>query len=293
MPLLGTATYAFGAADSYAAYGNVPDPGPVYNDANAAAFLAAVPSITDPAQQQALHKFCEDVKEMGAWDYERAIWPVLGGAAYAHSLNLKALNQYQLTFVNSPVHSALGIGWNGISTLANTQVVPATVLDEATGASLHFATNTAGTPGRNDYDMGAVSAADQNLFGAARNTSSGGGIPDAFYGKAYTTDVFKPDLPSVGLGRHGVYRTPIGDGSPMQQMVSLARNGVVVLAGGQDVGGSLPTEQLALGVVKVPGGYFGHTDRRGIYYSIGDMPVSLQADYAAAILELKTAFGQL
>jgi hypothetical protein len=270
-----------------------PWPGVTYNDPHAADFLAAVPTITDPARQQAVHKFCTLYKVCGAWDYETAIWLVVGGTATAHSLNVKNLNQYQLTFYNSPVHSASGIEWNGINTWADTHLVPATALTMAGGASLQWLTNTAGASGLNNYDLGAVSAGDQNLFGASRNTSGGGGIPDALYGKAYQTDAFKPDLPTPGVGLHGVFRSPLGGGTSAEQMVTLTRNGQVVLPNGQDNGGSLPTEALALGVVKVPGGAFGHTDRRGAFYSVGAVPQALQAQAAALILELKTVFGQV
>jgi hypothetical protein len=279
---------AFGVAASYEAW-----PPPGHNDPHAAAFLAAVPSITDPAQQQALHKFCALAKQLGAWDAEKAIWPVLGGTAAAHALNLKNLAAYALTIYNSPVHSLTqGIVWNGINQWANTHLIPATALTLAGGTSLHWYTTTAGTAGGNNYDLGAVSAGNENLFGASRNTSSGGGITDAMYGKAYTTDAFKPGLAQPGLGLHAVYRSPLGGGSIQEQMITLARNGQIELLNGQDVGGGLPTEELALGVVKVPGGTFGNTPRAGAFYSVGAVPQSLQAPYAALILELKTAFGQ-
>jgi hypothetical protein len=286
----GSGGVAFGVAASYAAYETAPPV--VYNDAHAAAFMAAVPTITDPAQQQAVHKFCALSKELGAWAAEVAIWPILGGTAAAHALNLKDLNSYALTIYNSPMHSfTQGIVWNGISQWANTHLVPATALTLAGGASLHWYTTTAGTAGGNNYDLGAVSAGNENLFGASRNTSSGGGITEAMYGKAYQTDAFNA-VANPGLGLHALYRSPVGGGTPGEQMVTLARNGQVVLLNGQDVGGGLPTEELALGVVKVPGGTFGNTPRAGAWYSVGAVPQAIQAEYAALILELKTAFGQ-
>jgi hypothetical protein len=50
----------------------------------------------------------------------KAWWAYLGGTAAAHAINWGLNASYNLTFVNSPTHSASGVGFDGVNQYANT-----------------------------------------------------------------------------------------------------------------------------------------------------------------------------
>jgi hypothetical protein len=96
-------------------------------DAHAAAFCGAA-GITDETQQQALSTLAQVLKTAGLWDRFHALYPMVGGTAKAHALNLKdprdADEAFRLTFYNTPAHTALGVAWNGSNQYADTHYLP-------------------------------------------------------------------------------------------------------------------------------------------------------------------------
>jgi hypothetical protein len=96
-------------------------------DAHAAAFCGAA-GITDDTQQQALSTLAQVLKTAGLWDRLHALYPMVGGTARAHALNLKdprdADEAFRLTFYNAPAHTGLGVAWNGTNQYADTHFLP-------------------------------------------------------------------------------------------------------------------------------------------------------------------------
>ena len=88
-------------------------------DPDAQAFITAA-AITDPTQQNAINTLVTDLKGYSIWTKFKAIYPIVGGVASAHAVNLKTPGTYNLTFATGWTHSATGMTPNGTSAYANT-----------------------------------------------------------------------------------------------------------------------------------------------------------------------------
>ena len=95
-------------------------------DADAAAFFTAA-SITDTTQKSAVNQLVLDLKSANIWTKMRALYPVVGGVASAHAVNLKTPGTYNLSFATGWTHSSTGMTPNG-ATYANTNLIPSSVL---------------------------------------------------------------------------------------------------------------------------------------------------------------------
>jgi|GEM_PF-7028495 len=95
-------------------------------DPDAVAFAAAA-GLANAAHQEAVNQLVKALKISGVWPKLHALYPMVGGTAQAHALNLKDPRDddaaYRLTFVGSPRHSALGVAWDGATQYADTHFV--------------------------------------------------------------------------------------------------------------------------------------------------------------------------
>jgi hypothetical protein len=89
-------------------------------DPDAQAFITAA-SITDPTQQSAINQLVLDLKGYSIWTKMNAIYPIVGGSASSHAVNLKTPGTYNLTFATGWTHSSTGMTPNG-TTYANTGI---------------------------------------------------------------------------------------------------------------------------------------------------------------------------
>jgi hypothetical protein len=94
-------------------------------DPDAQAFITAA-AITDPTQQGAINTLVVDLKGYSIWTKFQAIYPVVGGTASAHAVNLKTPGTYNLTFATGWTHSSTGM--TPSNAFANTSLVPSSVL---------------------------------------------------------------------------------------------------------------------------------------------------------------------
>jgi hypothetical protein len=94
-------------------------------DADAQAFITAA-SITDPTQQSAINQLVVDLKGYGLWTKIYAAYPIVGGTASSHAVNLKTPGTRNLTFTVGWTHSANGMTPNGAA-YANSNFNPVTV----------------------------------------------------------------------------------------------------------------------------------------------------------------------
>ena len=94
-------------------------------DPDAQAFITAA-AITDPTQQGAIITLVTDLKGYSIWTKFKAIYPVVGGIASAHAVNLKTPGTYNLTFGTGWTHNANGMA--SLNTFAQTNLQPSTVL---------------------------------------------------------------------------------------------------------------------------------------------------------------------
>lgn len=91
-------------------------------DPDAQTFITAA-NITNPTQQSAVNQLVLDFKSIGVWTKEKAVYPVLGGSASSHAVNLKQPGTFNLSFATGWTHSSNGMLPNG-ATYANTTINP-------------------------------------------------------------------------------------------------------------------------------------------------------------------------
>ena len=89
-------------------------------DPDAQAFITAA-GITDPTQQAAINTLVVDLKGYSIWTKFTAIYPIVGGVASSHAVNLKTPGTYNLTFATGWTHSSTGMTPNG-NTYASTGI---------------------------------------------------------------------------------------------------------------------------------------------------------------------------
>ena len=95
------------------------------SDADAQAFINAA-AIDDQVQANAINNLVIGMKADGLWTKMKAIYPIVGGVASSHSVNLKTPGTFNLTFTNAWTHSSTGMTPNGSSAYANTGFNPLT-----------------------------------------------------------------------------------------------------------------------------------------------------------------------
>ena len=98
---------------------------PVY-DADAAAFFTAA-SITDNTQKSAVNTLVLSLKSANIWTKMKALYPVVGGVASAHAVNLKSPGTYNLSFATGWTHASTGMTPNS-ATYSDTSLIPSTAL---------------------------------------------------------------------------------------------------------------------------------------------------------------------
>jgi len=96
-------------------------------DVDAQAFITAA-NITNGIQKIAIYRLVTDLKGYGIWTKMKALYPVVGGTAASHAVNLKIPGTYNLTFTAGWVHSSTGMLPNGTSDYADTSLIPSTAL---------------------------------------------------------------------------------------------------------------------------------------------------------------------
>jgi len=87
-------------------------------DPDAKIFIAAA-GITDATQVNAINTLVLALKGYSIWTKMKAIYPIVGGSASSHAVNLKTPGTYNLTFATGWTHSSTGMTPNG-NTYADT-----------------------------------------------------------------------------------------------------------------------------------------------------------------------------
>ena len=134
-------------------------------DPNAATFITAA-GITDPTQQAAINTLVVDFKGYNIWTKFKAIYPIVGGSASSHAVNLKTPGTYNLSFQVGWTHSATGMTPNG-ATFANSNLLPSTHLNTNSN-SFGIYSRTNNTSGSQVYGIwnGIAYFLQNNLTGA-------------------------------------------------------------------------------------------------------------------------------
>jgi len=90
-------------------------------DADAQTFITNA-SISNSTQQNALNDLVLDLKAANIWTKMKALYPMIGGTAASHLVNLKTPGTYNLTFAGGWTHSASGATPNGSTGYADTGI---------------------------------------------------------------------------------------------------------------------------------------------------------------------------
>lgn len=142
--------------------------GSVSYDADAEAFFTAA-SITDTTQKSAVNQLVLDLKSYNIWTKMIALYPICGGSASSHAVNLKTPGTYNLTFATGMTHSSTGMVSNGSTGYADTafnQVSQSMNLN-STHLSYYSRTSTLGTY----FEIGCVQLAPDQFFSLTPNYS--------------------------------------------------------------------------------------------------------------------------
>lgn len=122
--------------------------GAVAFDADAEAFFTAA-SITDTTQKSAVNQLVLDLKSYNIWTKMKALYPIVGGSASSHAVNLKTPGTYNLTFSTGWTHASTGM--TPSSAYANTNLIPnSNLTSNNTHISFYSRTNSDGLY----FDMG-------------------------------------------------------------------------------------------------------------------------------------------
>jgi hypothetical protein len=252
----------------------VPSGGAPSYDSDAQAFFTAA-SITDPTQMGAVNTLVTGLKSNNLWTKMKAIYPVVGGNATAHSYNLKNTSQFQLSFSSGWTHSANGMTPNGTSAYANTGINPSSVLSSTSGnVGVYLRTNSSGT--KLDFGVNYGS----NKFYLAPNWNGGTGY--ASYASEFS---FAATITT------GLYS--IGRLSSFDSNVKLIRNGSSILYNDNPSFINLPNGNLYLGASNENGSaaYFSNKEISLSYISDGLTPTQVNNLYTL-VQAFQTTLGR-
>ena len=82
-------------------------------DPDVQSFITAA-ALTDTTQKSALDDLVLDLKAAGLWTKMKALYPIVGGVAASHAVNLKTPGTYNLSFTAGWVHGSTGAKYQNL-----------------------------------------------------------------------------------------------------------------------------------------------------------------------------------
>jgi len=153
-------------------------------DTDAQAFITAA-GITDATQQSAINTLVIDLKGYSIWNKFKAIYPIVGGTASSHAVNLKTPGTYNMTFASGMTHSSTGMVGNGTSGYGNSNLTPSTALT-LHSTHLSFYSRTSTIPAGYQNEIGCLVGG----FAPAMNMYS-------YLGNTYNSHMYNTNVTSV------------------------------------------------------------------------------------------------
>lgn len=120
-------------------------------------FLKAA-GITDATITSAVKTLVRGLQADGLWSKMKAIYPMVGGNATAHSYNLKDISKFQITWNGGLTHDSNGVTGNGTNGYGNLNLNPRTHLLTQYSFGTYCRVNNANP---NQFDFGST---DQDGF---------------------------------------------------------------------------------------------------------------------------------
>jgi hypothetical protein len=174
----------------------------VPNDTDAQAFITAA-SITDGTQQSAVNQLVLNLKSANIWTKMKAIYPIVGGTASTHKLNLKDSRDldaaYRLTFATGWTHSSTGMKPNGTSAYANTFLIPVNVFNTTNFNHLSYYSRTNSAFAAGDFVIGSLQASKNIGLIIRDNTNFSGVYSDYDSGTLYRSANISTQTNSLGF----------------------------------------------------------------------------------------------
>jgi hypothetical protein len=157
-------------------------PGVPSYDTDALAFFTAS-GITDLTQKSAVNQLVLDLKSNSLWSKMKALYPIVGGNATAHSYNLINTSLYQLTLGSGWTHNSTGAIPNGTSAIALTGLIPDSVgMTVNDNHAMFYSGTSTGGGGSDQYEMGSGNNLATVLFSLfTRRSANTYGYDSGFY----------------------------------------------------------------------------------------------------------------
>lgn len=220
------------------------------NDTNIFLFNA---QITDTTQQTAVNTLVSDLKTYNIWSKMKAVYPIVGGTAATHAVNLTGNTTFNLTFTLGWTHSSNGMTPNGTSAYADTFLIPANIL---TTNSNHFSVYTRTNQTTNAVPLGSYT--DSNRLNQL-NISTNTGL--VYYTGSASTELLSSLTDSkgffIGTTRANNDRKTFRNGVQQQSLTTL-------------VGTNYSIFKMYLGARNTAGSAGSYTVQQIAFASIGD-----------------------
>ena len=239
-------------------------------DFDANAFITAA-SITNPTQQSAINTLVTDLKGYNIWTRFKSIYPIVGGIASSHAVNLKTPGTYNLTFTSGWTHSSTGM--TPTNAYADTFLTPSTSLSlNSAHLSYYSRTNSNGT----EVEIGVNTSTNYNLLEIRTS-----GTTYFLINQAAFTTVSDSDSRGFYLGNRQASNDIDG-----------WRKGVKVV-NGTTVSTGLPTNKIYIGAYNNNGTASAFTTKQCTFASIGDgLTDTDAANFYTAVQAFQTTLGR-
>ena len=248
---------------------NTSKPVGITYDADALAFFTAA-SITDTTQKNAVNTLVLSLKSANIWSKMKALYPVVGGVASSHAVNLKTPGTYNLTFSTGWTHSNNGM--TPLTAYANTSLTPSVILSlNSTHLSYYSRTNSINT-GLIGSQLSGGGDAIQLVMGS---NFLGGRINDNTYSQATVTNTqaFMMHNRNSSTSKQ-FWRNAV---SYSYTITSTSR----------------PNQTILLGAYNNNGGITNYDDRQCAFASIGDGLTDAEASaFYTAVQNYQTTLGR-
>jgi hypothetical protein len=247
-------------------------------DADALAFFQRVSDATGTlslTEKQAVNQLVLDLKANSLWTPMKAIYPMVGASAAACAQNLKSAS-FTGTFTSGWTFASTGVTPNGTSAYMNTAFTPSSSLSvDSVHGSLYLNTNNVGTG--DPVDFGSF-----NLIGQALTLTQSSLGTLLFASRNLASVISTTQVTRLGFGITS---------KTSATLTTLYKNGTSVISGNS--GGTLPTYSSYLGALNLQGNFYGATNNRIAFHSLGDGLTSTQAsNFYTAVQSFQTTLSR-
>lgn len=221
------------------------------SDADAQAFITAA-SITDPTQISAIDQLVLDLKSYNIWTKMSAIYPICGGSASSHAVNLKTPGTYNLTFSTGWTHASTGM--TPSSAYADTALTTSVIGLNSGHLSYYSRTNSTIAA----EEMGALQNSPNSYTDLLINYSG--------FGATFRYNDNGAGTGTANANSQGFY---IGSRTA-SNVIKLFKNGSTLQSLTSASGSTSSTRNIYIGAINNAGTPFFYSNRQCAFASIGD-----------------------